>query len=100
MVSFRVNEILVGDAAKNIMYQNADNTLKDSKKLIGRRFNDPIVQEDLKNGNLYVINVGDEEKRYFPEEISSMILRKLKSLSEDFMGKLNKKRNYKSYNIF
>ena len=46
MVSFRVNEILVGDAAKNIMYQNADNTIKDSKKLIGRRFNDLIVQED------------------------------------------------------
>ena len=46
MVSFRVNGILVGDAAKNIMYQNADNTIKDSKKLIGRRFNDPIFQED------------------------------------------------------
>ena len=46
MMSFRVNGILVGDAAKNIMYQNADNTIKDSKKLIGRRFNDLIVQED------------------------------------------------------
>ena len=102
MVSFRVNEILVGDAAKNIMYQNAENTIKDSKRLIGRRFNEPIVQEDLKkwaftikeNSNglpQYVINVGDEEKRYFPEEISSMILRKLKSLSEDFMGTSIKK---------
>ena len=46
--SFRVNEILVGDAAKNIMYQNAENTIKDSKRLIGRRFNEPTVQEDLK----------------------------------------------------
>ena len=76
MVSFRVNEILVGDAAKNIMYQNAENTIKDSKRLIGRRFNEPIVQEDLKkwaftikeNSNglpQYVINVGDEEKKIF-----------------------------------
>ena len=48
MVLFRVNGILVGDAAKNIMYQNAENTIKDSKRLIGRRFNEPIVQEDLK----------------------------------------------------
>ena len=45
IVSFRINGILVDDAAKNIMYQNAENTIKDSKKLIGRRFNDPIVQK-------------------------------------------------------
>ena len=44
MVSFRVNEILVGDAAKNIMYQNADNTIKDSKKINRKKIK--------KNGNL------------------------------------------------
>ena len=54
LVSFRDEEILVGDAAKNIMNSNAENTIKDSKRLIGRRFNDPIVvQEDLKKMIIY-----------------------------------------------
>ena len=99
LVSFRDEEILVGDAAKNIMNSNAENTIKDSKRLIGRRFNDPIVQEDLKKWSFtikenelnglpqYIINVDNEEKRYYPEEISSMILKKLKSFSQDFLGK-------------
>jgi molecular chaperone DnaK (HSP70) len=76
LVSFRNGEILVGEAASNIMNQNAENTIKDSKRLIGRRFNEPTVQEDLKkwaftiteNSNglpQYVINVGDEEKKIF-----------------------------------
>ena len=99
LVSFRDEEILVGDAAKNIMNSNAENTIKDSKRLIGRRFNDPIVQEDLKKWSFtikenelnglpqYIINVDNEEKRYYPEEISSMILKKLKSFSQDFLGR-------------
>ena len=99
LVSFRDEEILVGDAAKHIMNSNAENTIKDSKRLIGRRFNDPIVQEDLKKWSFtikenelnglpqYIINVDNEEKRYYPEEISSMILKKLKSFSQDFLGK-------------
>ena len=99
VVSFRDEEILVGDAAKNIMNSNAENTIKDSKRLIGRRFNDPIVQEDLKKWSFtikenelnglpqYIINVDNEEKRYYPEEISSMILKKLKSFSQDFLGR-------------
>ena len=99
LVSFRDEEILVGDAAKNIMNSNAENTIKDSKRLIGRRFNDPIVQEDLKKWSFtikenelnglpqYIINVDNEEKRYYPEEISSMILKKLKSFSQVFLGK-------------
>ena len=100
IVSFRNDEILVGDAAKNIMNQNYLNTIKDAKRLIGRRFKDPIVQQDLKNWAFtikenpenglpqYVINLDDEEKRYYPEEISSFILKKLKKCSEDFTGKI------------
>ncbi len=103
MVSFRSGEILIGDAARNIMNQNAENTIKDSKRLIGRKFNEKVVQEDMskwlftveenpENGKpQYVINVDDEETRYYPEEISSMILKKLRGFSEDFLANEIKK---------
>ena len=98
LVSFKNDEILIGNAAKNIMNQNAENTIKDSKRLIGRKFKDKIVQEDIKNWLFtveenpengfpqYVINQNDEEKRYYPEEISSMILKKLHGFAEEFLG--------------
>ena len=98
LVSFKNDEILIGNAAKNIMNQNAENTIKDSKRLIGRKFKDKIVQEDIKNWLFtveenpengfpqYVINQNDEEKRYYPEEISSMILKKLRGFAEEFLG--------------
>ena len=103
LVSFRNGEILVGEAARNIMSQNAENTIKDSKRLIGRKFKDKIVQEDMKNWLFtleenpengfpqYVINVDDEEERYYPEQISSFILKKLRSFAEDFLGDQVKK---------
>ncbi|KAL9259018.1 Heat shock 70 kDa protein 5-like protein [Drosera capensis] len=97
-VAFTDTERLVGDAAKNQVAMNPENTVFDVKRLIGRRFSDPSVQSDMKHwpfkvvpgpGNkpMVVVRYKGEEKQFAPEEISSMILAKMKEVAETFLGK-------------
>jgi len=89
-------ERLIGEAAKSLSTRNPENTIFDAKRLIGRKFDDPGVQKDLKTLPFTVINkdglpvikvtYGDEEKIYRPEEISSMVLSKMKSIAESYLG--------------
>ena len=84
---------LIGDAAKNQAPSNAENTIFDVKRLIGRKYSDPTVQADKK---LFPFTVADKDgkpvvalqdgKQYTPEEISGMILRKLKETAETYLG--------------
>ncbi|XP_063371118.1 heat shock protein 68-like [Cydia amplana] len=95
-VAFNENERLIGDAAKNQAATNAKNTVFDAKRLIGRKFNDPCVQNDLKNWPFQVVAEGDkpkivveykkETKKFTPEEISSMVLTKMKETAETYLG--------------
>jgi L1 cell adhesion molecule like protein len=99
IVSFLKNEIPVGTPAISSLIENPKNTIYDSKRLIGRRFNDKIVQEEIKywdfkieenltNGKPeYVIQIDDKEERYFPEEISSLIIKKVYSFAQEFTNK-------------
>eukprot|EP00050_Salpingoeca_kvevrii_P004700 m.257267 g.257267 ORF g.257267 m.257267 type:complete len:657 (+) comp11028_c1_seq17:137-2107(+) len=89
-------ERLIGDAAKNQLTTNPENTVFDAKRLIGRRFNEPSVQEDMKHFPFKVVDVGGkpkieveykgETKQFFPEEISSMVLNKMKETAEAYLG--------------
>ena len=91
-------ERLIGQAAKNLI-KNFENTIYDSKRLIGRRFNDSTVQKDIKKWPFKVIKDAKSErpiievdylgkKRYFhAEDISAMILSKLKKNAEEYLGK-------------
>jgi len=91
------NERLIGDAAKNQLTTNPENTVFDAKRLIGREFNDKNVQADAKNFPFKVINksnkpqvevtVGGETKSFAPEEISAMVLSKMKEVAEAYLGK-------------
>lgn len=96
-VAFTDNERLIGDAAKNQVAMNPENTVFDAKRLIGRRFDDPAVTSDMKHWPFNVINEGGkpkirveykgEKKTFFPEEISSMVLTKMKETAEAYLGK-------------
>ena len=89
-------ERLVGDSAKNQAAMNAKNTVFDAKRLIGRLFADSTVKNDMKhwpfrvegeNGHpVIVVTSMGEEKRFKPEEISAMVLGKMKETAEDFLG--------------
>ena len=96
-VSFSDEEKLVGDAAKNQSTMNPKNTVYDAKRLIGRKFNDAVVQEDIKlwsfnvtgdSNNKPLINVKykNEDKQFHPEEISAMVIQRLKETTESFLG--------------
>jgi len=95
-VSFDDNERLIGDAAKDQAARNPQGTIFDAKRLIGRKFEDEIVQKDMKNWPFKVVNVNGkpsievdfkgETKRFRPEEVSSMVLTKMKQTAEAFMG--------------
>jgi heat shock 70kDa protein 1/2/6/8 len=95
-VGFTSEERLIGDAAKNIINNNSANTIYDIKRLIGKNYTDETVQNDLKHFSYQVINKNnkplvsvkylEENKTFTPEEISSMILSKLKSDAEAFLG--------------
>jgi heat shock protein 1/8 len=96
-VSFTDTERLVGDAAKNQATMNPENTVYDAKRLIGRRFDDPIVQGDMKLWSYNVVNDGNnrpkvkvnykgEEKMFYPEEVSAMVLGKMKEIAEAYLG--------------
>lgn len=96
-VAFTSNERLVGDGAKNQVASNPTNTIFDAKRLIGRKYDDPVVNEDKKFWPFRVIN--DKEKPkievqfkgiskiFSPEEISAMVLSKMKETAENFLGK-------------
>merc|ERR1711983_549992 len=87
-VAFNEQERLIGDAAKNQVAMNPTNTIFDAKRLIGRKFDDTTVQSDMKLWPFTVVNIGTkpkieveykgEKKQFFPEEISSMVLTKMK----------------------
>lgn len=96
-VAFTDTERLIGDAAKNQVAMNPTNTIFDAKRLIGRKFEDASVQSDMKHWPFEVISDGGkpklqveykgEKKTFFPEEISSMVLTKMKETAEAYLGK-------------
>ena len=96
-VAFTDEERLIGDAAKNLAASNVNNTIYDIKRLIGLDYDDENMKRELKHlpyritkkGNMPVVSVSiqGEEKIFTPEEISGMILGKMKSIAEDFLGK-------------
>jgi heat shock protein 1/8 len=95
-VAFTDTERLIGDAAKNQVAMNPTNTVFDAKRLIGRRFDDTAVQNDMKHWPFTVINENTkpkiqieakgETKQFFPEEISAMVLIKMKEIAEAYLG--------------
>ncbi|XP_071538087.1 heat shock 70 kDa protein-like [Panulirus ornatus] len=95
-VAFTDTERLIGDAAKNQAAINPSNTVFDAKRLIGRKFNDPIVKNDMKHWPFQVESDGGkakisiefrgEKKSFSPEEISSMVLTKMKETAESYLG--------------
>ncbi|XP_024875257.1 heat shock 70 kDa protein cognate 4-like isoform X1 [Temnothorax curvispinosus] len=96
-VAFTDTERLIGDAAKNQVAMNPSNTIFDAKRLIGRRFDDATVQSDMKHWPFTVVSDGGkpkikvsykgEMKTFFPEEVSSMVLTKMKETAEAYLGK-------------
>ncbi|GAB4813649.1 hypothetical protein N2152v2_000695 [Parachlorella kessleri] len=96
-VAFTDTERLIGDAAKNQVAMNPINTVFDAKRLIGRKFNDPSLQHDISHWPFKVIaGPGDkpmiqvaykgEQKTFSPEEISSMVLVKMKEIAQAYVG--------------
>jgi len=95
-VAFTDTERLIGDAAKNQVAINPNNTVFDAKRLIGRKFDDATVQSDMKHWPFTVVNNNglpkvqveykNEEKTFTPEEISSMVLTKMKETAEAYLG--------------
>jgi len=95
-VAFTDTERLIGDAAKNQAALNPANTIFDAKRLIGRKFADPTVQADMKHWPFTVVDQGGlpklqveykaEEKRFSPEEVSSMVLTRMKETAEAYLG--------------
>ena len=96
-VAFTSEERLIGESARNQAALNSVNTIFDAKRLIGKRFDDPQVQNDMKHwpfkvsaadGSKCVIHADfkGEAKTFQPEEISSMILTKMKDTAEQYLG--------------
>ncbi|XP_072166243.1 heat shock 70 kDa protein IV-like [Diadema setosum] len=95
-VAFTETERLIGDAAKNQIAKNPKNTIFDVKRLIGRRFTDESVQADIKHWPFKVMNQGGkpmmqaeymgENKILAPEEVSAMVLSKMKETAEAYLG--------------
>jgi len=96
-VGFTESERLIGDAAKNQAAMNPHNTVFDAKRLIGRKFADPIAQADMKHWPFKVVSsTGDKcqievdfmgkTQRFAPEEISAMVLTKMKETAEAYLG--------------
>ncbi|KDQ54535.1 hypothetical protein JAAARDRAFT_49176 [Jaapia argillacea MUCL 33604] len=96
-VSFSDDERLVGDSAKNAYHSNPENTVFDAKRLIGRKVDDPEVKRDMKHWPFKIHEKGGKpaiqvdykgEKRDFtPEEVSAMVLGKMKETAEAYLGK-------------
>jgi L1 cell adhesion molecule like protein len=97
-VAFTEEERLIGDAAKNQVARNPKNTVFDAKRLIGRKFSEKQVQEDMKHwpfkveqgaGDkpVIVVDYKGESKKFHAEEISSMVLVKMKEIAEAYLSK-------------
>jgi len=96
-VAFTNESRLIGDAAKNQVAMNPENTIFDAKRLIGRKFSDQCIQNDMKHWPFNVVR-GDgdkplfevvyngETKKFSPEEISAMVLTKMKEVAENYLG--------------
>ncbi|XP_047983722.1 heat shock cognate 70 kDa protein-like [Salvia hispanica] len=96
-VAFSNNERLIGEAAKNQVASAPTNTVFDAKRLIGRKFNDSMVQSDMKlwpfkvisgvdDKPMIVVTYKSEKKQFSAEEISSMVLSKMKDFAEAYLG--------------
>jgi len=95
-VAFTDTERLIGDPAKNQVAINPTNTIFDAKRLIGRKFDDATVQADMKHWPFTVVDAAgkpkleveyqNENKQFTPEEISSMVLTKMKETAEAYLG--------------
>ncbi len=96
-VAFTENERLIGDAAKNQISRNPENTIFDAKRLIGRNYDDPHIENDKKHWSFNLVKSKDnkpkfdilykeERKQFTPEEISSMILVHMKEIAESYTG--------------
>lgn len=96
-VAFTDTERLVGDAAKNQVAGNTKNTLFDVKRIIGRKFSEPALQKDISTFPFKVFTKGDdkpyievtyqnETKVFTPEQISAMVLSKMKETAEAYIG--------------
>ncbi|CAL5872306.1 uncharacterized protein PFLUO_LOCUS6567 [Penicillium psychrofluorescens] len=95
-VAFTDTERLIGDAAKNQVAMNPHNTVFDAKRLIGRRFQDAEVQADMKHWPFKIIEKATkpvieiefkgESKQFTPEEVSSMVLTKMRETAEAYLG--------------
>lgn len=95
-VAFNDTERLIGDAAKSQVAMNPKNTVFDAKRLIGRRFDDAKIQDDMKHWPFTVLSDSGkpkiqveykgEVKKFAPEEISSMVLTKMREIAETYLG--------------
>ncbi|KAE8378716.1 heat shock protein 70 family [Aspergillus bertholletiae] len=95
-VAFTDSERLIGDAAKNQVAMNPHNTVFDAKRLIGRRYADAEVQSDMKHWPFKIVDKGTkpiievefkgEQKQFTPEEVSSMVLTKMRETAEAYLG--------------
>lgn len=95
-VSFNDHEYFVGDAAKNEAAINPENTVFDAKRLIGRKFKDPVVQSDMKHWPFAVKDVDTDpkievmfqcqKKQLMAEEVSAMVLGHMKQIAEDYLN--------------
>jgi len=96
-VAFTDTERLIGDSAKSQSAMNPENTVFDAKRLIGRKFEDTEVQKDISHWPFKLIRDSSgkpliqvtfkgEVKRFTPEEISSMVLTKMKDIAEVYIG--------------
>ena len=96
-VAFTETERLIGDAAKNQASQNPKNTVFDAKRLIGRKLEDAAVQQDIPNWPFTVrsgvngktcveVDAKGERKTFLPEEISAMVLSKMRQTAEAYLG--------------
>lgn len=97
-VSFTDEERYIGETAKNMSGQNPKNTIYDVKRLMGRKYSDETIQKDLKHYTYDIVpdkdnkpqvkvQYLDEEKLFYPEQISAMILEKIKNLAQTYIGK-------------
>ena len=95
-VAFNENERMIGDAAKNQSAMNPTNTVYDAKRLIGREYTDQVTQNEIKNlsydvvnnsGKPFIsVNYKGEQKTFSPEEISAMILTKMRDTATSYLG--------------
>ncbi len=95
-VGFSESERLIGDAAKNASTSNPTNTVYDAKRLIGREFNDKLLQNEMKSLSYEVVNDNNkpkikvsymgEDKKFTPEEISAMVLGEMRQVASAFLG--------------